>query len=120
MQQTASQQLPKRRDRKWWKERWVAGHYAKLRSSGLLVEFMKDRNHNSASLARLAAIQRQAESGRGVSRQMISYMVNGKVTTCEPDLAAAIERVLNVPPHVLFEVLPKSRDTRHNVKGRAA
>lgn len=110
-----------RRDHRWWKERWVADHYAQLKSPAALLGFMDHKGHTCASLARVATHERQRNgSDRGCSRQMISYLTTGKVKSCEPDLAAAIERVLDLPDHALFAVLPKSREKRDNVKGQAA
>lgn len=111
----------KRRDRRWWKERWVADHYAHLRESAKLLDAMRLHNHNASSLARVVSYERiHNGSGKGVSRQMISYLANGRIKQCEPDLAAAIERVLLLPPQFLFDVLPKSRDKRESLKGHAA
>lgn len=111
----------KRRDRRWWREVWVADHYAQLKSAGLLVEFMKHNDVSCASLARKASYERRENgSGKTVSRQMIGHLKTGHVRTCEPDLAAAIERVLNVPDHLLFDVLPKSHAARQAVKNERA
>ncbi len=109
-----------RRDHRWWKERWVAGYYAELRSPGLLLEHMNYKGRGVTELARLASYERVANGGQKVSHQMISQLLHGKKKQCRPDLAAAIERVLDVPPHVLFDVLPKSRDKRDDAKGEAA
>lgn len=110
-----------RRDRRWWKERWVAAHYAVLKSPKLLEGQMEHRGFTCAALADAASYERiRNGSGKGVSRQMISYLRAGKIKSCEPDLAEAIERVLDVPAHAFFDVLPKSRDTRQTIKGQAA
>jgi hypothetical protein len=110
-----------RRDRRWWKERWVAGHFAQLKSPKVLEGLMDHHNLTCEKLARLASYERiHHGSGKGVSRQMISYLRSGKLKTCEPDLAAAIERVFDLPAHSVFDVLPKSRDTREINKGQAA
>jgi hypothetical protein len=109
------------RRRKWWKEHWVADHYAVLKSPKLLEGQMEHRGYTCAQLADAASYERIRNGARrGVSRQMISYLKNGRLKSCEPDLAFAIEKVLDVPAHMLFDVLPKSRDTRQTVKGRAA
>lgn len=115
--------MPTRRDQKWWKERWVAGHYAELKSKALLAAHMEHKGYNAAALARVVTHERLRTGGsRGCSRQMISALLNTqRVNSCEPDLAAAIERVLDVPDHMLFDVLPKSHDKRETAKsGRAA
>src|SRR5437868_3483332 len=111
-----------RRDHRWWKERWVAAHYAYLRSPELLSAHMKHKNHSASSLARVVSYERLRNGGdKGCSRQMISALLQyGRVKSCEPDLAAAIERVLDVPDHLLFELRSKSRDARQTVKGQAA
>ena len=110
-----------RRTERWWKERWVADHYAALKHQKMLEGQMEHRGFTCAALAEAASYERiRNGSGKGVSRQMISYLKSGKLRTCEPDLAGAIERVLDVPPHTLFDVLPKSRDTRESHKGHAA
>jgi len=101
----------------------VAESYAALKSPKLLEGHMEHREFTCAALADAASFERiRNGSGKGVSRQMISYLKTGKVKSCEPDLAAAIEKVLDVPPHTLFDVLPKSRDTRQIVarQGTAA
>lgn len=97
----------KRRDRRWWKERWVADHYAVIKSAGLLVEFMKHKEMSCAKLARLASYERQEMTGKTVSRQMIGHLKTGHVKSCETDLAAAIERALDVPDHMLFDIRSK-------------
>lgn len=95
----------------------MADHYAALKSPLILEGQMDHRGFTCAALADAASFERIRNGcGKGVSRQMISYLKTGKVRSCEPDLAAAIEKVLDVPPHTLFDVLPKSRDTREIVK----
>jgi hypothetical protein len=132
MQQTASQ-TPIRRDRKWWKERWVADHYAHLKSRELLRAHINHKGYSIAKLAELASFHRIANGGEKVSRQMISLLVNDPteinpktgqpfkaLNTCSPDLAAALEHALDVPDHMIFDVLPKSRDKRELNKAHAA
>lgn len=111
----------RRWDAKWWKEQWMADHYGSLKSPKLLEGAMEYRDFTCTSLAAAVSYERGVDgSGKGVSRQMISYLVNGKVKTCEPDLAAAIERALDVPPHTIFDVLPKSSGRRQSAKADAA
>lgn len=108
--------MPGTRNKRWWKERWVADHYAQLKSPKLLEGQMEHRGFNAARLAEAVSFERfRIGAGKGVSRQMISYLKTGRVRTCGPDLAAAIEKVLDVPPNTLFDVLPKSREKRHSV-----
>ena len=103
------------------RERWVADHYGQIKSPLLLQGHMDHRQFNCANLAEAVAYERiRGGSTKGVTRQMISYLKTGKVKTCEPDLARAIEKVLDVPEGTLFDVLPKSRATRQDVKGCAA
>lgn len=119
-----------RRDRKWWKERWVADHYAVLKSPALLRAHIEHRGESIAVFAEQVAYARihiTGDKDKGCSRQMISALVHAdtqtrkrRVKSCEPDLAAAVERVLNLPPHMLFDVLPKSRDKRELANGQAA
>lgn len=120
------------RTKRWWKERWVADHYAKLRSPNLLRAHIEHKGLTLARLAALASYHRIANGGEKVSRQMISLLAQGDeinpktgkpfrhLATCTPDLAAAIESALDVPDHLLFEIVPKSRDKRQTVKGEAA
>lgn len=109
-----------RRDRRWWKERWVSGYYAELKTPELLLGLMRHKDLTVTRLARLASYERISQGGRKVSHQMISQLVNGQLKSCRPDLAAAIERVLDVPDHFIFTVLPKSPDKRHDAKADAA
>jgi hypothetical protein len=119
-----------RRTRKWWKERWVADHYAQLKSAALLRAHIEHKGITLAALAEQASYHRIANGEPKVSRQMISLLVHSdEVTptgrpkglrTCSPSLAAAIESALGVPDHVLFDVLPKSSDKRNNEKAEAA
>lgn len=103
-----------RRHRKWWKESWVADHYAKLKAPEILREFMKHKGFSITELARRATLERTENGGPKVSRQMISYLVNGDLHSCKPDLAACIELVLDVPAHAIFDVLPKSSTDGQN------
>jgi hypothetical protein len=103
----------------------VADHYAKLKSPQMLRSHMEYKQHTPTSLAASVTRERERLSEKGVSRQMISYLLAGTngqrpVNSCSPDLAAAIERVLDVPDHTLFDVLPKSRDKRELAKADAA
>lgn len=105
---SATTAAPKRRDHRWWKERWVAGTYANLKAPEILKGWLIHKAWTVSELARRANRERLAESDKGVSRQMISQLVNGTLHSCEPDLAACIERVLDAPEHGIFDVLPKS------------
>lgn len=111
-----------RRDHRWWKERWVTSHYAEIKSPKLLDGQMEHTGWTCASLAKAVERERiKGGSDRGCSRQMISLLKNGRLRTCEPDLAGIIEQVLGVAPQTLFSVLPKSRDKRETAKsGQAA
>lgn len=110
-----------RRDRRWWRERWVARHYAEIKSPKLLEGQMEHLGWSCAALAKAVERERQRDgSARGCSRQMISLLKNGTLRTCEPDLAGIIEQVLGVAPQTLFSVLPKSHDKRETAKGEAA
>jgi len=112
--------MSQRRDHRWWKERWVSGYYAELKTPELLLGLMRHKDMNVTKLARLASYERIAGGGKKVSHQMISQLLNGQLKSCRPDLAAAIERVLDVPDHFIFSVQPKSRDKRDDAKGEAA
>lgn len=112
--------MSQRRDRRWWKEHWVAGYYAEQKTPGLLLQLMRHKDISVTKMARLASYERIAEGGKKVSHQMISQLASGQLRTCKPDLAAAIERVLDVPDHFIFSVLPKSRDKRDDTKADAA
>lgn len=111
-----------RRTKRWWKERWVADHYAQIRSPKLLAGHIEYRGFTSLERFARAVSSERIKNGhdKGVSRQMISYLANGRLHTCEPDLAAAIESVLQVPDHTLFVVLPKSSQKRETRKADAA
>jgi hypothetical protein len=99
----------------------VKDEYAVCRSGKLLEGHMELRGHSCASLAEAVTIERvRNRSGKRCSRQMISYLKTGKLKSCEPDLAKAIETVLNVLEGTLFNVLPKSRDKREVTEGQAA
>lgn len=108
-----------RRTRKWWKEPSVADSFAKLKAPELLDGFRKHKGWTITKLAAKASNERLVESGKTVSRQMVSYLINGDLQSCEVDLAAALESVLDVPAHTIFDVLPKSLDTRDNDKPEA-
>lgn len=100
----------------------MADHFAQVKSAKLLAGHIEYRNFDSYErFARAVSTERiRNGSNRGVSRQMISYLANGRVKSCEPDLAAAIERVLQVPDRSLFDVLPKSSHKRPIAKVDAA
>lgn len=103
------------------KDRFVREQYAVCKSGKLLEGHMELRQHSCASLAEAVTVERlRHRSGKRCSRQMISYLKTGKLKSCEPDLATAIETVLNVLPGTLFDVLSKSRDKRETTEGQAA
>ena len=113
--------MPARRSPRWGRERWVADHYAVLKSPKLLEGQMDHRDYTCAELARVVDRERiRGGSQRGCSRQMISQLKTGKLKSCEPDLAGIIEQILGVAPQTLFSVLPKSRETRQTIKADAA
>lgn len=102
------------------KDQQLKDFYAVCKSGKLLDGHMELRGHSCASLADAVTAERlRVRKGKTCSRQMISYLKTGKLRSCEPDLAEAIESVLNVLPGTIFDVLPKSRETRENLKARA-
>lgn len=130
-----------RRTGRWWKDRFMASHYGKLKGEELLVAHMihkgfvdKDNDGRPvigpdkrpklqySRFARQVSMARTDILGheKRVSRQMITQLCLGIRRSCTTDLALAIEQVLDVPAHMLFEVLPKSLDTRQTVKREAA
>lgn len=127
--------MPARREMKWWKERWVEGHYAKLKSDGLLREYIKYQGISYQGLADRATRHLITNVGphAKVSRQMISQLAQDphevnpvtqknvrSVGSCSVELAAAIEWSLDVPPHLLFDVLAKPSRKRETAKAQAA
>lgn len=91
------------------KRRWPKGTWMKLTSGTVLRAFMDTRGVSNNDVA-LAA---------GVGRTFISALVNGRRTSCTPQVAQRIERFLSVPEGVIFEQrtsAPSGRD----VKGKAA
>lgn len=111
-----------RREHRWWKERWVADYRAELKAPAALKAFIEHRDPSIAAFARRVSGEWASTDGgdKRVSRQMIAFLANGDVTTCTTDLAAAIERALDLPEHTLFALVPKSRGKRQTVKGEAA
>ena len=110
------------RERRWWKERWVSDYRAELKAPAALKALIEHRGDTYAAFARRVTGEWAATDGKDkrVSRQMIAFLANGNVTTCTPELSAAIERALNLPEHTLFSLVRKSRDKRQTVKGEAA
>lgn len=76
------------------------GDWAKLRDSGLLANWMTEKDMTQARLARYAEC----------SRQFINQLVHGEKDTCTPFIATRIEEGLGVVPGTLFERM-KSCDT---------
>lgn len=110
-----------RRTKKWWREQFVATHYAALNRAGILSELMTFRGYDTVSLARAVTSERmRLGSSKGVSPQMIGQLRNGRVTQCSPDLAQAIESVLQVPTGVVFTVREKPSHRQLKAKADAA
>lgn len=87
------------------------GDWAKLRDSGLLVNWMTEKDMTQARLARYAEC----------SRQFIHQLTRGEKDTCTPFIASRIEEGLGVVPGTLFERM-KSNDAGQasGASGRAA
>ena len=108
-----------RRTRRWWLEAWVTAYKAELKSPAALKAFMDHKGWSANRLAEAVRIERVRQFGKDktCSRQMICKLLAGKPNTCSPDLAAIIETVLDLPPHALFALVPKSSQQQ---QGRAA
>ena len=72
----------------------------RLRSTALLRELMRDRHHDTVSLA--AAV--------GLSKQVISYLWSGRRQTCSRRTAQLVADALGVEVGALFSV-PVSSDS---------
>jgi plasmid maintenance system antidote protein VapI len=81
----------------------------KLTSGAILRAFMDERKVSNNDVA-LAA---------GVGRTFISALVNGRRSSCTPQVAARIERFLGVPEGVLF-VARTSAVSGRQIKKEAA
>lgn len=113
-----------RRTKRWWREQFVASHYAVLNSKVLLAELMKHKGYNTVTLARAVSNERIRRGAKvGVTSQMIGQLRNPdprRVKSCSVDLAECIEAVLDVPAQLLFTVREKSNTTRETSKDCAA
>jgi hypothetical protein len=99
----------------------VVNYRAELKAPAALKAFIEHKDESLTAFARRVSGELSADgSTRKVSRQMIAFLANGDLTFCTPELAGAIERALDLPEHTLFSLVPKSRDKRQTVKGRAA
>ena len=111
-----------RYERRWWRESWVSDYRAELKAPAALKALIEHRGDTFAAFARRVSGEWASTDGRDkrVSRQMIAFLANGNLTTCTPELSAAIERALDLPEHTLFSLVPKSRGKRQTVKEHAA
>lgn len=91
------------------RHRWPKGTWMKLTNGKILRGFMDQRGVSNNDVA-LAA---------GVGRTFISALVNGRKTSCTPQVAQRIERFLSVPPGVLF-VAQTSAGSGSQIKRKAA
>jgi DNA-binding XRE family transcriptional regulator len=93
------------------------GSYAKLRKHEWLQGYMQVNDLNPATVAKRCTY----EQHRKVSRQMISALANGTKSSCSPELAEAICKVLNVPIDSLFVVdSVRNQITRNTARKSAA
>lgn len=118
--------MQERRTRRWWRELFVATHYAKRKiAPGLLRAQMVNEKYSVTTLAHAVNIEiAKAYSGAGtprtVSRQAVSLIINDDMDSCKIDLADALAKALHVPTEMLFDVLKKSNNERETRKQGAA
>ena len=74
--------------------RYPKGTWMKLRSSEILVAFMRQKDFSMARLARYA----------GCSKSMIGHLCSGHKRSCTPMLAVRISEALDVPVEALFDL----------------
>lgn len=91
------------------RRRWPKGTWMKLTSGAVLRAFMDQRGASNQDVA-LAA---------GVGRTFISALVNGRRTSCTPQVATRIERFLGVPEGVIFAPRTSAPSGR-SIKSEAA
>jgi DNA-binding XRE family transcriptional regulator len=90
------------------RRRLAKGKWMKLINAEILKAHLKHRDMAQARLARYV----------GCSRQFVYQLINEDKTSCTPELAHAIEDVLNVPRGALFvekksiEVVPKVKTSK--------
>lgn len=114
--------MAERRTQRWWRKQYVASHYAKRKvAPGLIRSQMETKRFTVTTLTRAVNLELARTSGedRKVSRQAISLIVNDRMDACKPDLAEALESVLEVP-NLLFSLFPKSSGKRETANLKAA
>lgn len=113
--------MTKRRTKRWWRDQFVASHYAALSTPEVLAGLIKHKGYDTVTFAAAVTAERIRLGGqRGVSPQMIGQLRNGRLKQCSVDLAEAIESVLGVPNGFIFSVREKSSDKRQIAKVDAA
>lgn len=112
--------MTQRRTKRWWREQFVATHYASLGTPEVLAGLIKHKGFDTVTFATAVSNERiRRGSQRGVTPQMIGQLRNGRVRQCSVDLAESIESVLGVPNGLLFTVREKSSDKRRTANGAA-
>lgn len=113
--------MKQRRTKRWWREQFVASHYAALSTPEVLAGLIKHKGFDTVTFATAVGTERQRRgSKRGVTPQMIGQLRNGRLTQCSVDLAEAIESVLGVPSGFIFTVREKPSVKRETAKADAA
>lgn len=106
-----------RHTKRWWRELFMATHYAHLRTPDLLRKHLEHKGWTIAQLAHLATNEMVLLGfpDKKVSRQMVSALLQGDrgpnrrtIKTCSTLTAQAIEQALGLPAGVIFDVLEKS------------
>lgn len=93
----------------------------KLRSQRALRDAMSFRRYTLRSLAAAVTRDLERKKQRGVSYQSLGHLLTGYQKTTRPEVARAIEEILDVPTGSLFEarVSNLSREVR-NERGTLA
>ena len=93
------------------RQRWPKGAWMKLTSRDTLRALMQQKDFSRRRLARYCGL-----AGSG----MIDHLVDGRKTSCTPQLAARIVEALDVPLAVLFQPSVPSTARQHGKQKKVA